>query len=92
MQPGQRFAHRRAVAGVWPPDPQAVEKCDDRRRAAGDLAEHAALLVLDRLRTGDAARRQMLHQAEKKRQVAFGDALLIERENEIAGAGVHQKI
>ena len=40
----------------------------------------------------DAARRQMLHQPEEERQVAFGDALFVERENEIAGAGVHQKI
>jgi hypothetical protein len=33
--------------------------------------------ILDRLRTADAARGEMRHQAEKERQVAFGDALLV---------------
>src|SRR6476646_159983 len=56
VQPCQRFTHSGAVTGVWPPDPQAIEECDNRRRAAGNLAKHPALLVLDRLRTSDAAR------------------------------------
>jgi hypothetical protein len=34
----------------------------------------------------------MLHKSKKKRQVIFGDALLIERENEIAGPGVDQEV
>jgi hypothetical protein len=34
----------------------------------------------------------MLHQAEKERQFAAGDALLIEREDEMAGFGVEQVI
>ena len=34
----------------------------------------------------------MLHQPQEERQVALGDAPLIERENEIAAAGVNQKI
>jgi len=34
----------------------------------------------------------MLHEPQKKRQVVFGNALFIEGEDEIAGAGMHQKI
>src|SRR5262249_47632371 len=68
------------------------KESDDRRRSAGDFAEHRALLVLDRLRTGDAARVQMLHQAEEERQVLGGDALLVEREDEVAAAGVDQEV
>ena len=34
----------------------------------------------------------MLHQAEKERKIGLGDALLIQRENEIAGTGVQQEI
>jgi len=34
----------------------------------------------------------MLHQREKKRQVFFGDALLVKRQDEMTGAGVQQEI
>ena len=50
------------------------------------------LRVLQRLRTVDAVAGQMRHQAEKERQVAPGDALLIQRQDEIAGAGVQQEV
>src|SRR5262249_20233183 len=56
------------------------------------LAEHGAGLVLHRLRAGDAARMQMLHQAEKERQVLGGDPALVEREDEIAPAGMDQEV
>ena len=92
MQPRQSLAHGRAVAGIRPPDPKPVKKGDDRRRPAGDLAEHTAMRILHRLRTIDVARRQMLHQPQEEWQIAFGDALFIKRENEIAGAGMHQEI
>ena len=39
-----------------------------------------------------AARRQMLHQAEKERQVVRRDALFIQREDEMAGRAVHEEI
>jgi hypothetical protein len=35
---------------------------------------------------------QMLHQRQEERQIAFGNAPLIERQNEIAAAGVDQEI
>jgi hypothetical protein len=34
----------------------------------------------------------MLHQRQEKRDVTSGDALFVERENVIAGAGVNQEI
>ena len=34
----------------------------------------------------------MLHQPQKERQVALGDAPLVKRKNEIAAAGVNQEI
>ena len=45
------------------------------------------LRLLHRLRAGEAARRQMLHQAEEERQVARRHALLVERQDEVAAAG-----
>ena len=75
-----------------PADPQAVEEGDDRRRPAGKLAQNLAGAILHRLRAGDAAARQMLHQRQEKRQIAFGDAPLIEREDVIAAAGMNEEI
>ena len=49
-------------------------------------------LLLERLRAIDAVRGEMRHQAEEERQVAFGDALFIQRQDERAGAGVQQEI
>src|SRR6266478_4791539 len=60
--------------------------------AAGRPAERLAAVVLDRLRTADAARGEMRHQAEKERQVTFRDALLVQGEDEIARRGVQQEV
>jgi len=49
------------------------------------VPEHLAALVLQRLRARDAARGEVSHQAKKKRQVAFCDALLVQRQDEISG-------
>ncbi len=92
MQLRQCRADRRAVARTGTADPHAIEEGDHRRRPAGDLAQHLALAVLDRLRAGDAARVQVLHQAEKERQVLGGHPLLVEREDEVAAAGVDEKV
>ena len=56
------------------------------------VAERLAAPVLDRQRTADAAAGEMRHQREKKRQVALGDALLIQRQDEIAGRAVQQEV
>ena len=63
--------------------------------AAGRLASSAerfAGSVLDRLRAGEAARREVLHQTEEKRQVRRRYPLLVERQDEIAAARMQQKI
>ena len=92
MQPRQRLAERGAVGRRWPPNPHAVEEGDHCRRTAGDLPQHLAPPVLDRLRTADAARVQVLHQGQKKRQVLGRHAPLVEGENEIAATGVDEEI
>src|SRR5262249_48947621 len=60
-QPRQRLAERAAMRRAWPANPHAVEKGDHRGRAAGELAEHLAGAVFHRLRTVDAATREVLH-------------------------------
>jgi hypothetical protein len=77
-------------AGLARPD--AFQKIDDRRRAAGQRAQRFAAFALHRLRTIDAVRGQMRHQVKKERQVAFGDALLVQRQDEVSGRGVQQEV
>src|SRR5262249_57109224 len=72
--------------------PNAVEEVTHGRGRAGDLPQPPAPPVLDRLRTADAARVQVLHQGEKKRQVLGRHAPLVEGENEIAATGVDEEI
>ena len=72
--------------------PHAVEKSDDRGGAAGELAEHLASSVSHRLRTIDAAARQVLHQAQEERQIALGDAPFVERQNEMAAFRMDEEI
>ncbi len=92
MQARKRVAKRRAMGRARAADPHAVEEGHDRGRPPGDEAQHVAGPVLDRLRTGQPARRQILHQREEERNVLERDALLIERQDEIAAAGVDQEI
>ena len=80
------------MAGRRPAQPHAVQEGDDGGRLAGDPAQHHAVPVLDRLRAGDAAAGQMLHEAEEERQVGGRHPLLVEGEDEIALAGVDQEI
>ena len=88
----QRFADLAAMDRLRPAQPDAVEKGDDRRGAAAQAAERLAVLRPDRLRAGDAARREMLHQADEERQVALLHPLFVEGENELAGVGVQQVV
>src|SRR5215475_4034430 len=92
MKSCERLAHGGAMVWTGPPDPQSVEKSHDGGGSAGDLAENATLPVSHRLRASDAPRGKVLHETEEKWQIAFGHALFIKRHDEIAGAGVHQKI
>jgi hypothetical protein len=88
-QPSTDSALRRLPG---PPHPHAVEKSDDRGRAAAQRTERAAVPRRDRLRAGDAARVQVLHQRQEKRYVAGRDAFFVERQDEIGVAGVDEKI
>ena len=92
MKPRQRLTQGGAMLRARTADPHALQKGDHRRRPPGKPAQGLAGAVLDRLRTGDAAARQMLHQRKKERQVALGHAPLVQRQNEIAAAGVDQKV
>src|SRR6266851_4058300 len=88
----QRLTHPGTVRGVGLARPDAFQKVDDRRRTAGQRAQRFAVFVLHRLRAIDAVAGQMGHQAEKERQVALGDALLVQRQNKISGRSVQQEI
>ena len=88
----QRLADLAAMARLRPAQPDAVEKGDDRRGAAGETAERLAVLRPDRLRADDAALGEMLHQADEERQVALLHPLLVEGEDELAGIGVQQVV
>src|SRR6266853_1730800 len=80
------------LGGARPPDPHSVEKRDDGGGAVGKAAECLAAAVAHRLRTGEPARRQMLDQIEKERQVAGRDSFFIKGEDEKAVGRMQQKI
>src|SRR5262249_3763930 len=82
----------RAVRSARSTNPHAVEESDDGRGTLGEVAQGLASAVLDRLRTGESARRQVFHKVEKERQIRGGDALLIQRQNKVAAARMEQKI
>ena len=88
----QRLADAGAMRGVGLARPDAFQKIDDGRGPAGQRAERLAAPVLHRQRAVDAARGEMGHQAEEERQVASGDALFIQRQDERAGRGMQQEI
>ena len=60
--------------------------------AAAEPAQGGAITAGHRQRAGDAATGEMGHQAEEPRQLGGFDALLIEREDEVAGGGAHREI
>ena len=56
------------------------------------VLQRLAAFVLHRLRTIDAARGEMRHQLEEERQVAPGDPLLIQRQDERTRRRVQQEV
>ena len=92
MHPRERLADLAAMTNGRPANPKSVEKGDDRRRAAGEFAERFAGSVADRLRAGDAAPGQMLHQPDEERQIGRPDPFFVEREDELARGGAQEKI
>jgi hypothetical protein len=67
VQPRQRAAESLAMAGVRAADRDAGQEGDDRGRPPGEPPERAALPVVHRLRAGEAAGRQMVHESEEER-------------------------
>ncbi len=92
MEPRQGFSEAAALLDPGAPHRDAVEEGDQRRRSPGELAQIAALAVVDRQRTGDAARGEMLHQREEIGQVLPGHALLVKREDIAPGLGLDQVV
>ena len=84
MQAGQRLADGCAVRDRRAARPHAVEKAGDRRRLAGERPQRIAVAAVDRLRAGDAARGEMIHQAEEEGEIPRIDALLVERDDVLA--------
>ena len=84
MERRQRLADRSAMLQRDAARPQAVQEGRDGGRLAGQRAQRLAVAAVDRPRAGDAARRQMIHQAEEERQVPGVDALFVERQDVLA--------
>src|SRR5690606_6099823 len=91
MHMGKSFADSFAMLDRWAAHPHAFEKSNDRSRPSGELADCRAVATDHRLRTFKPAAGQMLHQAEKERQVFPIGALFIKRQDERARSRV-QKI
>ena len=72
--------------------PHALEKGEDRRRPAAKPAQRLALAVVNRLRTGDALAPEMVHQAEKERQILGMHPLFVESEDVGAALGDQEEI
>ena len=92
VQLRQHFADLRAMLHARPAHRHAIEESDDDRRPSGETAQRRAAPIVNRQRTIDAAPRQMLHQAEKERQVGFDDTAFIEGENEKARFAMEQVV
>jgi hypothetical protein len=86
------LAQPAAVFGLRAARPQAVEKADDCRRPAAELAQRAAVAPGDRHRTVDAVAREVLHQADEVGQVLGPDPLFVERQDVAADGGAQQII
>jgi hypothetical protein len=92
VQLGEGPADGGAMVDLRATDPHALEKGDDGGRPPGELAEGGAVLHPHRLRAGEAARREMLHEADEEGQVGGIHALFVERQDEAAGRGMEQEV
>src|SRR5262249_33971608 len=77
MKFGERLADCRAVLRPRPAYPHSGKEGDDGRRPPSETAERSSHPVPDRERAVDAARSEMLHQAEKEGEVGRIDPLLV---------------
>ena len=88
----QRAAERPAMVDARMLDRDPFEEADDHGRAPAQAAERRAAAVADRLRAGEPAGRQMLHQVQEERQVVLPHPLLVEGEDVGAGGGVQEEV
>ena len=86
------FADLGAVRHARTAQPHAFEEGDDRRRPPCQLPERRAVAVFDRQRADDAGCCQVLHQRDEEGQIARVDTLLVERQDEGAGRGLHEEV
>ena len=93
MQLRQRLAERRAMRGARLARPHAVEKGDDRRRPAG---EPVAARLPARFLTGCGqvmpGRARCSISPRKNGRSLLGDALLVQRQDEMPAVGMQQEI
>ncbi len=92
VEPGERPAQRGAMVRVRRLHRDPVEEADDRRGAAAERAERRSVAVADRLRAGQPAGSQVLHQVDEERQVAGPHPLLVQGEDVGAGGGVQEEV
>jgi hypothetical protein len=88
----QRLADGSAMLRVRPPHPHAVKEGDDGCRPSAQRSKCFACAALHRLRAGNAAGMQVLHQRQEEWYVARRHALFVQRQNVVTGAGVDEKI
>ena len=86
------FPQQAAMPRRNPPRPHALEEADDGHRAPAQLPERIAVAAVDRRRAGGALGRQMIHQAQEKRQVVRGHALFIEGEYVGVAVGLEEVV
>ena len=87
VHPRERGAERGAVFGRALLGPDAGQEGYDRGRPAGEFAQSGAIASVDRRRTGNPAFRQMIHEAQKIRQIGPIHPFFIEGQDVALGCG-----
>ena len=88
VQLRQGRSESRAMLRARPTNSESVEKGEQGSGPAGKSPKRFRTTVLDRKRAVQAFGGEMLHQAEKERQVGLVHPLLVEREDKRALRGV----
>ncbi len=92
MQRRQRRTHRAAMLRPHAARPDTGQERRDRGVPPAQMPQRHTVAPMHRQRTHDAALCQVLHQAEKPRQVRRVHALLVQRQDEIATRGAEREI
>ena len=92
VERGDCPAHGRAMLQSDAARPDARQKGGDGRGAAAQVSQRCAVAPHDRPGAGDAAIRQVFHQAQEVRQVSGFDALFVQGQYEVAGGGAQREV